>query len=259
MASTESWRWTEAGIGNRHRCSLRLQGRGPGCHRTGHGIACVVMSGRNAVQEVSSHSIPAIVERLGATSPVIRGAVSRYGLPPAWRREPGFASLIYAILEQQVSLASARAVYERLVAAIGRLDPQRFMELRPDDLRGLGFSRQKIDYCRGLADHILSGRLDLSALDEAPDETVRDALTALRGIGQWTADIYLLHSLGRPDVWPTGDLALRVAVQEELDLAAQPTQSQLEELGKPFRPWRSVAARVFWHGYLVRRGIREVT
>lgn len=190
---------------------------------------------------------------------MIRRIVDRHGMPPAWRREPGFSSLVYAIIEQQVSLASARAVYERLVAAAGDLTAGRFMEISPEELRALGFSRQKIEYCRGLAEEIISGRLDLPALDTAPDRTIRETLTAIRGIGSWTADVYLLHSLGRPDVWPTGDLALRVAIQEELGMPERPSQSQVEELGEQFRPLRSVAARVFWHGYLCRRGIGEVT
>lgn len=217
------------------------------------------MPERSPTQEITTESIPTRVAELTASSELLRSIVSRYGMPPAWRREPGFSSLVYAIIEQQVSLASARAVYERLVAAAGDLTAGRFLELRVDELRALGFSRQKIEYCRGLAAEIVSGRLDLPALDTAPDQTIRERLTAIRGIGSWTADVYLLHSLGRPDVWPTGDLALRVAIQEELGMPERPSQSEVAELGEQFRPRRSVAARVFWHGYLCRRGVREVT
>jgi DNA-3-methyladenine glycosylase II len=210
-------------------------------------------------QEITTESIPTLVAQLTGSSKVMRSIVSRYGMPPAWRREPGFASLVYAIIEQQVSLASARAVYERLVAAVGELTAERFMALSAEELRALGFSRQKIEYCRGLAEQIVSARLNLAELDTAPDEVIRETLTAIRGIGSWTADVYLLHSLGRPDIWPVGDLALQVAIQEELRLLERPTQSQVAELGEQWRPWRSVAARVFWHGYLCRRGVREVT
>jgi len=190
---------------------------------------------------------------------VIRRVVERHGRPHPWRREPGFASLVYTILEQQVSLASARAVYERLVAVTGTLTAESFSRVSDETLRSIGFSRQKTDYCRGLARELMTGRLDLRALGSAPDETVREVLTGLRGIGQWTADIYLLHSLGRRDVWPTGDLALRVAVGEEFDLEMPPVAAELEEIGRGFVPLRSVAARVFWQGYLSRRGIGTVT
>lgn len=185
--------------------------------------------------------------------------MSQHGVPPAWRREPGFGSLVYAIIEQQVSLAAARAIYERLVAQAGDLTAERFAAVSEEELRAIGFSRRKIEYCRGLAHQIVSCALDLADLDTAPDRTIRETLTALRGIGDWTADVYLLHSLGRPDVWPVGDLALRIAIQEELGLHARPSHSEVAEIGEAFRPWRSVAARVFWHGYLCRRGIAEVT
>ena len=182
-----------------------------------------------------------------------------YGMPPVWRREPGFASLIYTILEQQVSLASARAVYERLVAITGELTPERFSATDDRALRGIGFSRQKSAYCRDVANRMVSGELDLDSLADAPDAIVREELMAIHGIGPWTADVYLLHSLGRPDIWPIGDLALRIAVQEELGLTDRPGGDRLESIGQEFRPWRSVAARLFWHGYLTRRGIGEVT
>lgn len=174
-------------------------------------------------------------------------------------REPDFVALVYAILEQQVSLASARAVYERLLGLSGTLSPETFQSIQDKELRAIGFSRQKIEYCRGLADRILSGSLVLADLESRSDEEVREVLTGIRGIGHWTAEVYLLHSLGRPDVWPVGDLALQVAVQEELGLGTRPSQDELFAVGEEFRPLRSVAARVFWQGYLIRRGIREVT
>ena len=199
------------------------------------------------------------MEELSEKAPVIRDIVSSYGMPPAWRREPGFSSLVYTILEQQVSLASARAVYERLLETSPELTPSRMLELHADELRKIGFSRQKVLYCKILAKSILSGELDLEALTGASDDEVRKELMAVKGVGRWTADIYLLHSLGRPDVWPAGDLALRVAVQEEINLVTRPTEMETVELGKPYAPLRSVAARVFWHAYLSRRGVDEVT
>ncbi|MDY7094884.1 MAG: DNA-3-methyladenine glycosylase 2 family protein [Acidobacteriota bacterium] len=176
--------------------------------------------------------------------------LERLGPPPLWRREPGFPTLVHMILEQQVSLASARAVFDRLLRSVAELTPERFAALQADELRGLGFSRQKIRYCHGLAAALLDGSLDLSKLDEMENEDVRRELVRLPGIGPWTAEVYLLMALGRPDAWPVGDLALAVAAQDVLELEERPSASELEELGEAWRPWRAVAARVLWHHYL---------
>jgi DNA-3-methyladenine glycosylase II len=192
-------------------------------------------------------------EELKARVPVINDVVSRLGLPPLWIREPGFASLVYTILEQQVSLASARATYLKLVDAVNELTPADFLRLGDDELRAIGFSRQKSSYCRILAHLIIKKELDLEALSYSPDSEVRETLQTIKGIGPWTADIYLLHSLGRVDIWPTGDLALRIGVQEAMGLDERPTDQYLNALGDSCRPWRSVATRVFWHFYLSKR------
>jgi DNA-3-methyladenine glycosylase II len=183
--------------------------------------------------------------------------VTRFGPPPLWARPAGFATLTFIVLEQQVSLASARAAFERLTAATGELAPEAFLRLDDRDLLAIGFSRQKARYVRGLASAILSGELDLDGIERMEDEAARSALTALVGIGPWTADIYLLLALGRPDVWPTGDLALVSAVREVKRLPDRPAGDELVALAEPWRPWRSVAARLFWHDYLSRRGQRD--
>src|SRR5512139_1536189 len=130
--------------------------------------------------------------RLAARDPDLAAVVDRYGPPPLWAREPGFQTLIYIILEQQVSLASAKAAYDRLVAATGRLIPERFLTLSDAELKAVGFSRQKTAYGRGLAQAILDGRIDLARLETLDDDQVKVQLTAIKGIGPWTADIYLL-------------------------------------------------------------------
>lgn len=208
---------------------------------------------------IDEKSLTLAIENLTKISPMMRRVIEVYGNPPPWRREPGFSSLIYTILEQQVSLASARAVYERLLVISHGLTPTSFNRLDDTELRKIGFSRQKTEYCRLVANLIESGDLDLDELTDEDEDTIRKTLTAIKGIGPWTADVYLLHSLGRSDIWPVGDLALRIAVQETLELENRPSEDELEMIGEQFRPWRSVAARVFWHGYLTRRGIREVT
>jgi DNA-3-methyladenine glycosylase II len=169
-----------------------------------------------------------------------------------WEREPGFPTLIQIILEQQVSLASARAVFNRLTAALSSssLTPQGFLALDDAALKTIGFSRQKTAYGRHLAEMILQRQLDLDALPTMDDAAVRSALLQIKGIGPWSADIYLLMALRRPDVWPAGDLALISAVQRVKRLPDRPTSDTLQEMSLAWQPWRAVAARIFWHYYL---------
>jgi DNA-3-methyladenine glycosylase II len=189
----------------------------------------------------------------------LAAVVEKYGLPPLWTREPGFPTLVYIILEQQVSLASARALYQRLLEAVKPFTPARFLKLAETDMRRLGFSRQKAHYTRLLAEAIHRKQFALHKLHELEDEIVRKQLVALKGIGNWTADIYLLSALRRPDIWPTGDLALATAVQEVKRLRKRPSPEKLELMSEPWRPWRAVAARLFWHAYLCKRGHRSTT
>jgi DNA-3-methyladenine glycosylase II len=175
------------------------------------------------------------------------------GPPPMWTREPGFATLLQIILEQQVSLASAKAAFERLLAAASPLTPERFLRLNDTTLKEIGFSRQKTMYGRHLAQSIIKGQLNLTALEAMEDVTVRSDLVKVKGIGPWTADIYLLMALRRPDIWPSQDLALAVAVQKVKRLSCRPTPEQLKSIAAAWRPWRAVAARLLWHYYLSRR------
>jgi DNA-3-methyladenine glycosylase II len=180
----------------------------------------------------------------------LAGIVERFGLPPLWDRNPGFATLLQIILEQQVSLASARAAYGRLEAAVPAVTPANFLALDDATLREVGFSRQKAGYGRNLALALIEETLDLSALAGLPDEAARDALAGLKGIGPWTADTYLLMALGRPDVWPAGDVALQTAVREVKQLQHRPSHDEMVELAEAWRPWRAVAARILWFHYL---------
>lgn len=179
--------------------------------------------------------------------------LAAYGAPPEWFRAPGFPTLIHIILEQQVSLASANAAFTRLLAlAASPLTPVRFLELDDAQLKGAGFSRQKTAYGRHLARAIVDGELDLEAFAALEDEAVKAELMRVKGIGAWTADIYLLRALHRPDAWPAKDLALMIAAQEVKRLPARPTPVELETLAEPWRPHRAVAARLLWHHYLHR-------
>lgn len=203
---------------------------------------------------LTEETLALAVRELAANDPDLHRIVERFGPPPMWDRPPGFATLAHIVLEQQVSLASAQAAFDRLGVAVGSLTPDRFLELGDSELLAIGFSRQKTRYVRNLAESIAAGRLDLEGLATLPDEEVHGALVTLTGIGAWTASIYLLMALRRPDVWPATDMALAAAVAEVKGLERRPDAERMQALAAPWRPWRSVAARIFWHDYLSRRG-----
>jgi DNA-3-methyladenine glycosylase II len=195
------------------------------------------------------------VEALSATDPDLAGIVVRHGPPPLWAREPGFETLVKIILEQQVSLGSAVAALGRLRAALGidegaALTPRAVIELGEEAMRTAGLTRQKARYLSALAKDVASGRLDLAAVATASDDDARSALITVAGIGRWTADIYLLMALGRPDVWPDGDLALAAAMRRAKGLATLPVREEQRAIAAAWRPWRAVAARILWHAYL---------
>ena len=190
---------------------------------------------------------------LSDRDPDLAQILTKFGPPPMWAREPGFPTLILIILEQQVSLASARAAYARLREAASALTPVRFLELDDATLKAIGFSRQKTAYGRSLANALVDKHLDLVKLAMMPDTKVRAELIKIKGIGPWTADIYLLMALRRPDIMPSADLALLTAVQKVKRLASRPIPDELNTLSKNWKPWRSVAARLLWHYYLNER------
>lgn len=198
--------------------------------------------------------LAAAIADLAARDADLAGIVARHGPPPLWDRAPGFATLLHIVLEQQVSLASAQAAFDRLRAAADPLTPARFLDLSDAELLAIGFSRQKARYGRALATAIADGALALDSLGQLEDDAVHVALQAIPGIGPWTSTIYLLMVLGRPDVWPVGDIALAESVGQVKGLGRRPGPAEMAELGEAWRPWRSVAARLFWHDYLARRG-----
>lgn len=195
-------------------------------------------------------SLAVAARKLAASDADLAHLLKTYGVPPLWEREPGFPTLVHIILEQQVSLASARAAMRRLQAAIAPITPERFLPLSDAELKAIGFSRQKTLYVRLLSAAILDGTLDLPSLATQPDDEVRVTLKQLKGVGDWTADNYLLIALRRPDVWPPGDIALLVALQRLKKLPARPTHDEFVALGEAWRPYRAVAARMLWHFYL---------
>jgi DNA-3-methyladenine glycosylase II len=161
---------------------------------------------------------------------------------------------VHIVLGQQVSLASARAALARLEAAVGPLAPGGLQAAGRERLQAAGLTRQKSGYLVALDSAIMAGSLDIDALDTQPDEVVIERLTAQRGIGRWTADIYLLMGLARPDVWPSTDLALIVAARSVKALPAHVSPAEVAAMAEAWRPHRSTAARMLWQDYLVSRG-----
>ncbi len=180
-----------------------------------------------------------------------------YGPPPLWDREPGFATLLRIILEQQVSLASADAMYRRLEEKLGSLTPAGMLSAGVTGLRALGVTRQKSAYFINTADAVASGDLDLDALANEDDGLVFVKLTSIKGIGPWTAGIYLLMALRRPDAWPPGDIALLSAYRDLKDLRKRPGSAELDRVAEAWRPNRATAARLLWHYYLSQRNNRD--
>jgi DNA-3-methyladenine glycosylase II len=190
------------------------------------------------------------VRELAAADPALGAVVDRFGPPPLWAREPGFPTLVHLILEQQVSLASAQAAFDRLRAAAHPLSPRSLLGLDDAELLAVGFSRQKARYARALASAVDDGSLDIDGLASLDDDAVDASLTALPGIGPWTSTIYRLMVLGRPDAWPVHDIALAQALAELRGLDARPDPAAMLRLAEAWRPWRAVAARILWHHYL---------
>jgi len=181
-------------------------------------------------------------------------AVARWGNPPFWKHTPGFSGIVLAVLSQQVSLESARATFTKLENVVGSVNPEKFLSLEESTLRALGFSRQKASYIRGVAYEIRVGGFDLQDLETMDNDQARRRLMEIKGIGAWTADTYLLFALGRPDAWPSGDLALVKAIQELRGLITIPSAEEADRIADHWRPWRAVAARILWHHYLSARG-----
>lgn len=202
-------------------------------------------------------SLAAAVRTLSRRDRDLANLFRQNGLPPMWARRPGFATLVHIVLEQQVSIVAARSLYRRVRARIGGMTPEIVGRTGAAKLHRLGLTRQKASYCNGIATAVLDGSLSLSEIARAPDAEGRDRLLALRGIGPWSADIYYLMALRRPDVWPVGDLALAVALHEVMGLPARPDALRQQEISASWAPWRSVAARLLWHYYLNTRRSRR--
>ncbi len=189
------------------------------------------------------------MEHLLRVEPRFERAFTAAGMPPLRRQPAGLAALLYIITEQQISLAAAAAIWRRFEKRFHPFDPLVLLAAGDDDYRACGQSGAKIRTIRALAEALRAGSVDLDRMAQLEDAPARKELMAIKGIGPWTADIYLLSCLGRRNVWPSGDLALQVAAQLVFDLAQRPDRTEMEELAQDWQPWRAVAARLLWAHY----------
>ena len=195
-------------------------------------------------------SLASAARRLAREDEDLAAILDRHGPPPLWDRPPGFPTLLHIILEQQVSLASAKALFDRVACSLSPLTPAAVMAAGEERLKALGLTRQKAAYCLHAAGAITEGTLSLPALSRLDDDQALARLQRLKGIGPWSAEIYLLMALRRADIWPAGDLALATAMMKVKRLRRRPAPDRLRQMAERWRPFRSVAARMLWQTYL---------
>jgi DNA-3-methyladenine glycosylase II len=207
-------------------------------------------SKRNIPTRLNESCLAAAAQSLALIDEDMAQILENHGVPPLWARKPGFTTLIRIILEQQVSLASAATMFRRLQDSIDPLTPVTVIAAGGTYLRTLGITRQKATYFINVAEVVQNGQLDFEKVGEESDESAIAILTSIKGIGPWTAKVYLLMALRRPDVWPVGDIALATAFKNLKGQSERPTQPELTEIAKAWSPYRATAARLLWNYYL---------
>ena len=206
------------------------------------------------IETFSEDNLQELYDKLAKRDRHLNQIIKKYGYPPVWVRPNSFETLVLTILEQQVSLASAYSAYKKLKERIC-ITPKNVLQLTDDELRSCYLSRQKIIYTRELANAIVSKKINLKKFEGLPDDVVRTELKALKGIGDWTVDIYLLHALRRTDVFPVGDLALVNSIKMVKQLPTA-TKDEIIEMSAKWKPYRSIATMLFWHYYIKKKNIK---
>lgn len=204
----------------------------------------------------STETFTKICTLLAKNDQDLAAIIKQYGFPPMWSRPATFQTLILTILEQQISLASAYAAFKRLKEKVGYVTPQKILALTDEELRACYFTRQKIVYARGLATAIKTKKLVLSKLTNLPDDEIRTELKKLKGIGDWTVDVYLMHALQRSDLFPLGDIALVNSMREHKKLGKDFPKEKMLQLAEPWKPYRTVATMILWHAYIKKRNMK---
>ncbi len=208
------------------------------------------------IQTFSSGNFKQYCNHLCKCDRHLKVIIAEYGYPPMWTRKQGFETLILTILEQQVSLASAYAAYKKLKEKIGKVTAQKIISMTSEELKTCYFSRQKIVYAKELASAVLSKQVILKQMASLDDGEVRAQLTAVKGIGNWTADVYLMHALQRTDLFPLGDVALVTSLKEQKQLPLHITKEEMLAIAEPWRPYRTIAAMILWHAYIQKRNMK---
>lgn len=189
------------------------------------------------------------IKYLSKLDPDLKQIIKIYGTPPEFSRKDGFETLIKIIIEQMLSNASADAIFARLKTLAGKITPENIVSLTIEQMRGIGLSNQKSQYCKNIADAVINKTINFKKLKTMTDDEVLKTLTSVKGIGEWTAYIYLISAMHRPDIWPVGDHALALAVQRVKKLPEYPEKKILREFGNQYKPYRTIAALIFWHSY----------
>ncbi len=208
------------------------------------------------MQTFTKDNFHSLCNKLAKKDKHFKAIIKTNGYPPLWNRTPSFATLINIILEQQVSLASAKAAFIKLQEKISHITPEKFLLLSDEELKACYFSRQKIIYARNLATAIVNNELSIDELNVLADDQIRQELKKIKGIGDWTADVYLMMSLNRCDCFPTGDIALIKSIKEVKRLPADTTKEVILEIAERWRPYRTIAAFLLWHAYIIKRNIK---
>lgn len=208
------------------------------------------------IQTFSADNFQTYCDLVSKKDKHLKAIIKEHGYPPMWTRKQGFETLILTILEQQVSLAAAFAAYKRLKAKIGVVTPAKILAMSNEELRDCYFTRQKQVYAKELATAILTKKLQLKKFSLLTDEEVRTELTAIKGIGNWTTDVYLMHALQRTDLFPLGDIALVNSLKETKQLHQQISKEEMLAIAEPWRPYRTIAAMILWHAYIKKRNLK---
>lgn len=207
----------------------------------------------SSILQFTEQNFVSLCNELAHKETALASIIEQYGYPPLWKRDPGFETLVHIILEQQVSLASAKAAFDKLKNKLGRVTPENIILLTNEELRACYLSRQKTMYVQHLATAIVSKKINLNKLTYESDDKVREALVSLKGIGNWTADVYLMMALQRTDLFPIGDIALINSIKTEMQLPTATTKDAIVALANNWQPYRSIATYLFWHAYLCKR------
>ena len=208
------------------------------------------------IKKLDESELTKICKKLSKTDDDLKHIFETYGTPPLWKRDAEFATLVHIILEQQVSLASALSAFNKLKEKLGEITPENVLKLTDEELKECYFSRQKTVYVRELAKAISSGDLDLKKLEKLSDSDAKNELKKIKGIGDWTSDIYLLMAMLRTDVMPKGDLALHIAYKKLMKSEHAPNSDEFQIIAEKWKPFRAVAARLLWHFYLSEKNVR---